>query len=167
MFLLILPNLIWLHSYFKRDVMPLVPETKIADVSIVISLGNLLTRRITWLLPKTTPSNSILSRVFGANNMTRILYKYANLPTFTLFLHFHLQSQHTLSSVTSRENILTLSISTNRVNTLFLLFTFDFNNQPPWKCILDTSILFLVILCRWVTQSAGALEYTDCTSAEG
>ena len=36
--------------YFKMDVMPLVPETKMADVS----LGNLLTWRTTWLVPKTT-----------------------------------------------------------------------------------------------------------------
>ena len=64
--------------------------------------------------------------------MTRMFYKYAQLPTLTsLFPHFHLQGHHTLSSVTFRENTLTLSTSTNRVNTHFLLFTFDFHNQPP------------------------------------
>ena len=126
--------------YFKMDVIPLVPETKMADISILISLGNLLARRTTWLLLKTTSPTSISSRVFGAYYMTTILYKYAHLPTLSLFSfsqfhlesqhitlsHFHLPGQHTLSSVTSRENTLTLSISTNKVNTLF-----DFHSQPP------------------------------------
>ena len=91
---------------------------------------------------------SISSRVFGPYSMTRIFCEYAILPTHFLFSHFHLQGQHTLSSVTSRENTLTVSISTNRVNTLFLLFTFDCYNQPRWKCIVHANILFLVILCR-------------------
>ena len=97
--------------YFKMDVMPLVPETKMVDVTILISLGNLLARRTTWLVLKTTSATSIFSRVFGAYYMTRILYKYAHLPTFTLFSHFHLQGQHTLSSVTSRENTHSLNFN--------------------------------------------------------
>ena len=135
--------------YFKMDIMPLVPETKMADVSILISRGNLLTRRTTWLVPKRTSATSISSCVFGAYSMTRILYNYARLPTLTLFSHFHPQGQHAFSCVTSRENTFTLSISTTGVSTLFLLFTFDFYSQPPWKCILHATILFLVILCRW------------------
>ena len=99
-------------------IMPLVPEIKIADVSILISLGNLLASRTTWLVPKTTSATSISSCVFGAFYTTRILYKYAHLPTLTFFSHFHLQGQHTLSSVTSRENTLTLSILTNSQHTL-------------------------------------------------
>ena len=55
--------------------MPLVPETKKVDVSILISLGNLLARRTTWLMPKTTSATPISSRIFGAYYMTRILYK--------------------------------------------------------------------------------------------
>ena len=70
--------------YFKMGVIPLVPETKMADVSIQISLGNLLARRTTWLVLKTTSATSIFCRVFGANSMTRIFYKYSNLPTLTL-----------------------------------------------------------------------------------
>ena len=46
------------------DVMPLVPETKMVDVSILISLGNLLDRRTTWLVFKTTSATLIFSRVF-------------------------------------------------------------------------------------------------------
>ena len=122
-----------------------------ADVSILISLGNPLARKTTWLTLKTTSSTSIFSRIFGAYSMTRVFYKYSNLPTLTLFFsqfhlesqhsslsHFHLQSQHTLSGVTSRENTLTLSISTKRVNTL--------SSHPPQKWILSTTILFLAIL---------------------
>ena len=48
--------------------------------------------------------------------MTRILHKYTHLPTLTLFSHFHLQGQPTLSSVTSRENTLTLSFQLTAVN---------------------------------------------------
>ena len=125
--------------------MPHVPEIKTADVCILISLRNLLVRRTTWLVPKTTSPTSISSSDFGAYYMTRILYKYVHLPTLTLFSHFHSQGQHTLSSVTSRENTLTLSISTNRVNTLFLFLHLTSDTK------MDTSatILFLVILCRW------------------
>ena len=82
--------------------MPRVPEA--------ISLGNPLARKTTWLVRKTT------SRVFGTYYMTRILYKYAHLPTLTLFSHLHLQGQRTLSSVTSRENTLTLSFQLTAVN---------------------------------------------------
>ena len=101
------------------DVIPLVPETKMADVSILISLENLLARRTTCLVLKTTSAISIFTHVFRAYSMTRIFDKYSNLPTLTAFFtksslsHFLLQGQHTLSSVISRENTLTLSISTN------------------------------------------------------
>ena len=129
--------------------MSLVPETKMADVNILSSLGNPLLRRTTWLVLKTTFATSIFSCVFGACSMTRIFYKYAHLPTFTLLPHFHLQGQHTLSSVTSRENTFTLSISTNRVNSPFLFLHLTSSSQPPQKCILSATIFFLVIFCRW------------------
>ena len=61
-------------------VMPLVPETKMADVGNLISLGNLLFRKVTWLVLTTTSANSILSRAFGADCMTRIVYIYSRLP---------------------------------------------------------------------------------------
>ena len=89
------------------DVMPLVPETDGGRTS-TISLGNPLTRRTMWLMPKTMSTPAISSRVFGAYSMTRILYKYTHLPTLTLFSHFFLQGQHTLSNGTSRENTITL-----------------------------------------------------------
>ena len=110
--------------YFKMAVMPLVRKTKMADIGKLISLGNLLARKTTWLVLTTTSATSILPCVFGAYNMTRIVYNTFIFQHYSLS-HFHLQVQHALSSVTSRENTLTLSISTNRVNTLFLFFTFD------------------------------------------
>ena len=56
--------------YFKRAVMPLVSETKMADVGKLISLGHLLARKTTWLMLTTASATSILSRVFGAYCMT-------------------------------------------------------------------------------------------------
>ena len=50
--------------YFKMDVMPLVPKTKMADFSILINLRNLLARRTTWLVHKTTSATSIFSPRF-------------------------------------------------------------------------------------------------------
>ena len=61
-----------------------------------------MVRRTTWLVPKTMPTVSISSRIFGAYSMTRILFQYFVFQHFSSF--FHLQGQHTLSSVTSREN---------------------------------------------------------------
>ena len=85
--------------------MPLVPETKMADVSKVISLGNLLARKAT----------SIFSRVFGAYSMTRIFYKYFNLPTLTLFFTFSLTgSTHSFQCDFQREHSL--------ISTLFYIW---------------------------------------------
>ena len=66
-------------------VMSLVPETKMADVGKLISLGNLLARKTTWLVLTTTSTTSILSRVFGAYCMTRVINKYCHLPSLILF----------------------------------------------------------------------------------
>ena len=101
-------------------VIPLVPETKMADVGKLISLGNLLVRKVTWLVLITTSATLILSREFGANCMTRIAYIYSRLSRThsfpfrltetTRFLtlrltetthsfHFDFQRQHTLSYI--------------------------------------------------------------------
>ena len=77
--------------YFKMAVMPLVLETKMADVTKLISLGNLLARKTTWLVFTTMSATSILSRVFGANYMTRIVNMYSHLPTLILFHIFSKQ----------------------------------------------------------------------------
>ena len=68
-------------------VMPLVLETKMADVGKLISLGNLLVRKVTWLVITTTHATLILSRAFGASFMTRIANIYSRHPrthSFTL-----------------------------------------------------------------------------------
>ena len=83
--------------YLKMDVMPLFPETKMADVSILISLGNLLAWRTTCLVLKTTSATSIFSCVFKAYSMTKIFYKYSNLPTLTLFFIISLGESTQLS----------------------------------------------------------------------
>ena len=66
-------------------VMPLVPEKKMVDVSKLISLKNLLARKTTWLVHTTMSTTAILSHVFGAYCMTKIVYKYSHLPTLILF----------------------------------------------------------------------------------
>ena len=77
-------------------VMPLVPETKMANVGKLISLGNLLLRKVTWLVLTTTSATLILSRDFGADCMTRIAYTYSRLSR-TYSFHYDSQKQHTLS----------------------------------------------------------------------
>ena len=95
-------------------VMPLVPETKMADVS----LGNLSVRKVTWLVLTTTSTTLILSRAFGADCMTRIAYIYSRLPR-AHSLHFDLHSQHTLS-----------------------LLHFNFQKSTPQKCIHSATFFF-------------------------
>ena len=77
--------------------MPLVPETKMADISILISLGNLLARRTMWSVLTTKFTTSILSHIFGTYSMTRIFYKYSNLPTLTIFFTISLGESRQLS----------------------------------------------------------------------
>ena len=45
--------------YFKMAVMPLVPETEMAVVGKLISLGNLFVRKVTWLVLITTSATLI------------------------------------------------------------------------------------------------------------
>ena len=96
--------------YFKMAVIPLVPETKMVDGGKLISLGNLLVRKVTWFV-LTTSAPLILSRAFGVDRMTRIAYIYSRLSrthSLTIWLtetarthslsHFNFQRQHSLSS---------------------------------------------------------------------
>ena len=81
----------WIHRIyppiFKMVVMSLVPETKMADVGKLVSLGNLLVRKVTWFVLTTTSESLIFSSAFGADCMTRIAYIYSRLPR-THSLHF-------------------------------------------------------------------------------
>ena len=81
--------------YFKMTVMPLVSETKIVDVGKLISLGNLLVRKVSWLVLTIMSATLILSRDFGADCMTRIAYIYSRLSRTHSF-HFNSQRQHAL-----------------------------------------------------------------------
>ena len=121
--------------YFKMAMMPLVPETKMADISKLISLENLLVRKVTWLVLTTTSATLILSRAFGADCVTRIAYIYSRLPS-THYLHFELQRHHTFSIWTYRDNTLSLS------------YIFMSSTQPPRKCIHSISFFFLVLPFR-------------------
>ena len=85
-------------------VIPLVPETKMVDVGQLISLGNLLVRKVTWFVLTTTSAPLIFSRAFGADHMTRIVYIYSRLPR----THSHI--------LTSRDSTLSLFFSTSRNN---------------------------------------------------
>ena len=50
-------------------VIPFVPETKTVDVGKLISLENLLVRKVTWLLLTTTFAPLTLSRAFWSRPM--------------------------------------------------------------------------------------------------
>ena len=121
--------------YFKMVVVPLVPDTKMVDVRKLISVGNLLVRKVTWLVLTTTSATLILSRAFGADCMTRIAYIYSRLP-----------STHSLTFFTYRDSTLSLilSIATFRDNTLSLLH-FDFQPSTPRKCVHSTTFFFVVL----------------------
>ena len=96
-------------------VMPFVPKTKMADVGKLISLGNLLVRKVTWLVLTTTSATLILFR-----DLTRIAYIYSRLSIST---------HNTLSyTATYKDNSL-FSILTSRDNTHSLLHLTP-SNQP-------------------------------------
>ena len=99
--------------YFKMAVMPPVPETKMVDVGKLISLRNLLVRKVTWVVLTTTSATLILFHAFGADCRTRITYIYYCLP-----------SSHFFSIWTYRDNTLSFPIATYRDNTLSLYLIF-------------------------------------------
>ena len=104
---------------FKMDVMQLVPETKMADVSILISLGNLSARRTTCLVLKSTSATSIFSWFFGAYSMTIIFYKYSYLPTLTLFFTISLgESTHSFQCDFQREHSHSLNFNEQSQHTV-------------------------------------------------
>ena len=109
--------------YFEMAVIPLVPETKMADVGKLISAGNLLVWKVTWLVLTITSATLILSRAFGADCMTRITYIYSLLLRTHCLSHFLLQRRHTLThSILTHRDSFSLFISTSR-NSLTLPFS--------------------------------------------
>ena len=150
-------------QYFKMDVMPLVPETKMVDVCILISLGNLLARRTTWLVLKNTSATSNFSRGFGAYSMTRIFYKYYNLPTLTPFFTISLtESTHSFHCDFQREHSHS-SISNHRFNTaLFHNFTWSVNTALFHIFTYRINTLFPVRLPER-TRSLSPFQLTEST----
>ena len=123
------------------------------DVSKLISLGNLLVRKVTWFVLTTMSASLILSCAFGADCMTRIAYIYSRFPrthSLTFWLpetvlslslslslsHFDFQRQYSLSLSLSlshfdfqRQYSLSLShFDLQRQNSLSLSH-FDFQRQ--------------------------------------
>ena len=97
--------------YSKMAVIPLVPKTKMADVGKLISLGNLLVRKVTWFVLTTTSATMNLSSVFGADCMTRIADIYSRLPKIHS-LQLKSKRQHTLFHIfTSIDSTLSLSLT--------------------------------------------------------
>ena len=96
--------------------MPLVPETKMADARKQSVSGTHWPGELRDPCSKLRLQLQFRPAFFWAHNMTRILYKYARLPTLTLFSHVHLQGQQTFSSVTSSENTLILSFQLTAVH---------------------------------------------------
>ena len=107
-------------------VIPLVPETKMANVSKLISLGNLLVRKVTWFVLTTTSPSLILSRAFGPDRMTRIAYIYSRLPRTHSFTFSLAETAHSLS-----------------------LLHFDFQKSTPRKCI-HSATFFIPVLPFWL-----------------
>ena len=136
--------------YFKMAVMSLVPETKLVDGGKLISLGNLLARKTTWLVVLTTTSATpILSRIFGAYNMTKIVYKYSHFPALFLF-HIFTYRVNTLFLLWLSKRTLSLYLfRPTDQHTFFSFLHVTFSSQPPRKYIPHATILFFVILFRW------------------
>ena len=102
--------------------MPLVSETKTVDVRKLISLRNLLVRKVTWFVLTTTSTTLILSRAFGANCMTRIAYIYFHLPrnhSLTFWLTETAPPLSLFHILIFRDSALSFFISTSR-NSLIL-----------------------------------------------
>ena len=153
--------------YFKMAVIPLVSETKMADVGKLISLGNLLVRKVMWLMLTTTSATLILSRDFGADCMTRIAYIHSRLSRthsfpfrFTDITHsltlrltetthsFPFRLTETTRSLTLRLTEITHSLHFDfQSNTLSLSYIW-LPKVNPTKCILSATIFFLVLPLR-------------------
>ena len=129
--------------YFKMAVMPLVPETKMADIGKLISLRNLLVRKVMWLVLTTMSATLFLSRSFGADWMTRIAYIYSHIRR-TPFLHCDLQRQHTLFHIfTYRDGTL----------SLFLRFWFPAVNLMKMYTFCNLFLSYSAFLVRLVPAS--------------
>ena len=91
-----------------------------SDGGKLISLGNLLDKKVTWLVLTTTSATLILSRAFRPDCMTRIAYVYSRLSRTHSF-HLDFQRQHTVS---------------------LSLLHFDLQQSTLRKCIHSAALFF-------------------------
>ena len=129
-------------------VMPYVPKTKMADIGKLIRLGSLLARKTMWFVLTSTSTTSILSHIFGAYYMTRLVYKYTHLPTPPSFTFSLAESTYSFHCDFQREHSHSLHLLIESTHSSSFLHLTS-SSQPPRKCILHATILFLVILFRW------------------
>ena len=128
--------------YFKMALMPLALKTKMADVGQLISLGNLLVRKVTWLVLITTSTTLILSHDFGADCITRIDYIYSRLSGNHSF-PFRLAEATLPLKPRLTETTHSFHFDFRRQHTLYLLHLTS--SSQPHKCILSATIFFLVL----------------------
>ena len=105
--------------YLKMAMMPLVPETKMTDIGKLISLRNLLIRKVTGLVLTTTFATLILSRDFGADCITRIAYIYSSFKNS--FFPFQLTETTRYLTLRFSETTHPFNLDFQRQHTLFLL----------------------------------------------
>ena len=94
--------------YFKMAAIPLVPETKMVDVGKLISLENLLVRKVTWFVLTTTST----SLIFNLHIWSR--------PHDKDFLYIISSSKNSLSHIlTYRDSTHTFSLSLSLTHTFW------------------------------------------------
>ena len=129
--------------------MPLVPETKMADVGKLISLGNVLVRKVTWFVLTTTSATFILSRDFGAECMTsiaNICYRLSRTHSFPFRLT---QTTRSLTLI-YRDNSLFPFRLTETTRSLILRLTETTHLFPFWlpETTHTLSLLHLTSSCQ-------------------
>ena len=123
--------------------MPLVPETNMADVGKLISLGNLLVRKLTWLV-LTTTSEVLISvpRFWGRLHDKDCLYILSSFKNSLFPFRFtETTCSHTLRLT---ETTHSFHFDFQRQHTLSL--TFDFQQSTPrnvYSLKLYFSLFFL------------------------
>ena len=99
-------------------VRPLVTETKMVDVGKLLSLENLLVRKITWFVLTNTSATLIFFPAHLEPSTWQGLSIYTLVFQELILSHFHLQRQHTFSLfISTSRNSLTLPLSKTQLNT--------------------------------------------------
>ena len=127
-----------------------------ADVGKLISLGNLLVRKVRWLVLTTTSATLVLSRAFGADCMTRIAYIYSRLPsTHSLTFFTHRDSTRSLSLTHTHTHAHSEEYSTDYIR-IFIMFLFS---CISWYINL---ILFVLLVLNVLFSALFHIVYFIC-----